>query len=87
MLSRFVIEPAAIANEAFWGDVATMKVHRANLIEFWRDHGVWVHSRNSKSLVEWQAAIKVLPVKLRQSFTALFLEDVPLPGCRTVRLE
>ena len=86
MLSRFVIEPAAFANEPFSRDVATMKGYRASLIEFWRDHGVWVHPRNSQSLAEWQDAIKALPVELRQSFTALFLEDVPLPGFRTVRL-
>ena len=87
MLSRFVIEPAAIANEPFLCDVATMKGHRDNLIEFWRDHGVWVHPRNSKSLAEWHLAIEALPVKLRQIFTALFLEDVPLRGFRTVRLD
>lgn len=84
MLSRFVIEPTAIANEQFGTDVATMKHFLAQLIEFWSSHGVLIYPKSSISTAEWQAVIKTLPVQLRQSFTAVFLDDVPFPECRTV---
>ena len=87
MLTRFVIEPRAIAKERFGDDVAMLQRQLDHLTAFWTSHGVLVRPKSSRSMLEWQSTIKQLPVKLRERFRSLFLDDTPLPAYRTMDVE